>query len=205
MTGVQTCALPIYLVGNEWSSTSIFNQYLKIEGGIYQNKKLYEISNLQKGQSLSSKNLILGDYPVIAGGQTSPYSHAIYNYEGETITVSASGAYSGYVWYHSYPIFASDCTVIKVKNELDVLPLYLAEILKCKQEEIYTLQKGAGQPHVYPNDLAKLNIPLPSLEKQQEIVTHIQNLRHQAKQLEQDAEQILADAKREIERVVLGE
>lgn len=192
------------IVGREWDPISISREKFKIEGGIYPNKKLFEISSIQKGQSITSSDVVSGSYPVIAGGKTSPYTHNQYNYKDETITVSASGAYSGYVWYHDYPIFASDCSVLKVKDPL-VQPLYLAELLKVKQKEIYYLQKGAGQPHVYPSDLAKLKIAIPPLSIQEEIISHIQKIRDEAKQLENEANLVLENAKEEIEKMILGE
>lgn len=192
------------IVGKEWDPISISREKFKIEGGIYPNKKLFEISSIQKGQSITSSDVTSGSYPVIAGGKTSPYTHNQYNYKDETITVSASGAYSGYVWYHDYPIFASDCSVLKVKDPL-VKPLYLAELLKVKQKEIYYLQKGAGQPHVYPSDLAKLKIAIPPLSTQEEIISYIQKIRAEAKKLENEANLVLENAKEEIEKMILGE
>ena len=126
--------------------------------------------------------------------------------KGQSITsdVSASGAYSGYVWYHDYSIFASDCTVIFSKDENKLITEFLAEVLKVKQQEIYLLQKGAGQPHVYPNDLAKLNIPLPDKPTQQKIIAHIQAIKAQATALQAEAEQLLSQAKAEIEQMILG-
>lgn len=193
-----------HIVGKEWDPISISREKFKIEGGIYPNKKLFEISSIQKGQSITSSDVTSGSYPVIAGGKTSPYTHNQYNYKDETITVSASGAYSGYVWYHDYPIFASDCSVLKVKDPL-VKPLYLAELLKVKQKEIYYLQKGAGQPHVYPSDLAKLKIAIPPLSTQEEIISYIQKIRAEAKKLENEANLVLENAKEEIEKMILGE
>lgn len=192
------------IVGKEWDPISISREKFKIEGGIYTNKKLFEIASIQKGQSITSSDVISGNYPVIAGGKTSPYTHNQYNYKDETITVSASGAYSGYVWYHDYPIFASDCSVVKVKDPL-VQHLYLAELLKVKQKEIYYLQKGAGQPHVYPSDLAKLKIAIPPLSIQEEIISHIKKIRDEAKKLEKEANLVLENAKQEIEKMILGE
>lgn len=191
--------------GQQYDPSYYFNKYFKIEGGYYKNVPLIKIASLTKGQSISSKQILDGSYPVIAGGQSSPYTHKYLNQLENVITISASGAYSGYVWYHDYPIFASDCTVVRSMNEEDILTKYIAEVLKLKQKEIYLLQKGAGQPHVYPNDLAKLNIPIPPLEKQQEIVNHIERIRNQAKQLQQEAEQVLIDAKVKVEKMILGE
>jgi len=52
--------------------------------------------------------------------------------------------------------------------------------------------------------LANFPVPLPLIEKQNEIVDHIQIIRTQAKQLQTEAAQILADAKAEVERMILG-
>jgi type I restriction enzyme S subunit len=190
--------------GDRFDAFSFFNSAIKIEGGIYENKKLRELATVNKGQSITSSSVIAGEYPVIAGGKTSPYSHNQFNYEGKTITVSASGAYSGYVWYHNEPIFASDCAVIKSKDENVITMDYLSEILKLKQTEIYGLQQGAGQPHVYPSDLIKLNIPVPPIDIQERITTHIFELREKAKQLETEAKEVLDNAKKEIEKMIIG-
>jgi len=190
--------------GGAFDPFTQFNKHYRIEGGKYPNERLDNIAFLQKGQSITSDDIVSGDYPVIAGGQTSPYSHNVCNQKGNVITVSASGAYSGYVWYHDYSIFASDCTVIFSKDENKLITEFLAEVLKVKQQEIYLLQKGAGQPHVYPNDLAKLNIPLPDKPTQQKIIAHIRAIKAQAATLQAEAEQLLSQAKAEIEQMILG-
>lgn len=182
-----------------------FTKFYKIEGGIYKNSPLHNFAQVNKGQSITSKDIVAGSFPVIAGGQSSPYSHNASNCDGNVITVSASGAYAGFVWYHEYPIFASDCSIIQSKDEKILSTLYLSELLKTKQKEIYNLQQGAGQPHVYSRDLIQLNIPVPPIEKQTEIATHITQIRTQAKQLQAEAANILATAKADIERMILGE
>ncbi|MFT4757830.1 MAG: type I restriction enzyme S subunit [Vicingaceae bacterium] len=170
--------------GERFDAFAVLNKDYKIEGGKYENHRLRQIAEVQKGQSITSAKIIDGKYPVIAGGQSSPYSHNVFNYENNAITVSASGAYAGYVWYHSSPIFASDCSVIQSKDENNISTLFLSEVLKTKQKEIYNLQQGAGQPHVYSSDLVKLNIPVPPKEKQTEIINHISEIRAKSKQLE---------------------
>lgn len=170
----------------------------------YENIQLKQIATIVKGDSITSDKVNKdGQYPVIAGGQTSPYNHDKYNFKGDVITVSASGAYSGYVWYHYDPIFASDCSVIYSKNG-QFLTKYLFEVLKAQQSLIYLLQQGAGQPHVYPDDLGQLWIPVVSLSKQQEIVAHISEMRAQAKKLQSEGAEILQKAKMEVERMILG-
>lgn len=171
---------------------------------IYENVQLQQIAKIEKGDAITSSEVNKdGTYPVIAGGQTSPYNHDKYNYKGDVITVSASGAYSGYVWYHNDQIFASDCSVIYAKNN-QFTTKYLFEVLKAQQSHIYLLQQGAGQPHVYPDDLAKLWIPVVSLSKQQEIVEHISAIRQQAKAMQEEGTAILEQAKREVEAMIIG-
>ncbi|MCQ2960624.1 MAG: restriction endonuclease subunit S [Bacteroidales bacterium] len=170
----------------------------------YSNIQLKQIATIKKGEAITSENVDKnGHYPVIAGGQTSPYNHNIYNYDGDVITVSASGAYSGYVWYHNYPIFASDCSVIYSKDDRFTTK-YIFEVLKAQQSQIYLLQQGAGQPHVYPDDLGKLWIPIIDKTKQQEIVDHITKIRQQAKQLQVEGDGDLKKAKEEVERMILN-
>ena len=183
-------------------SVLFLGEYAKSE--TYENVQLKQITTIKKGDSITSDKVNKnGQYPVIAGGQTSPYNHDKYNFKGDVITVSASGAYSGYVWYHDNPIFASDCSVIHSKNG-QFLTKYLFEVLKAQQSLIYLLQQGAGQPHVYPDDLGQLWIPVVSLSKQQEIVAHITEMRQQAKALQEEGKEILEEAKKEVERMIIG-
>ena len=43
-------------------------------------------------------------------------------------------------------------------------------MLKYQQDTIYTMQNGAGQPHVYIKDIETLYFPLPPIEEQQKLV-----------------------------------
>jgi len=162
-----------------------------------------DIAFVQKGQSITSNNIVNGKYPVIGGGKISPYNHNLYNYNGNIITISASGAYSGYVWYHNYPIFASDCSVVQSKDEQSISTKFLFEVLKLKQKELYNLQQGSGQPHVYPSDIKKIKIPIPPIEKQNEITQKIQLIRNKAKQLQEEVKEVLESAKTEVEAMIL--
>lgn len=135
---------------------------------------LGEVAIIEKGSSITKADTTEGPYAVIAGGQQPAYYHGEYNREGQTITVSASGAYAGFVNYFNKPIFASDCSTIKAKDEAVLDPIYLFRLLKTKQDEIYAMQVGGGQPHVYAKDLRLITLPLPPLPVQQEIVAEIE-------------------------------
>lgn len=172
--------------------------------GKYKFYKLKKLARIKKGNSITSDDVVDGAIPVIAGGQTSPYNHNMANSNGDVITVSASGAYSGYVWYHESSIFASDCTMISSKNTDKLSNKYIFEYLKTEQQDIYNLQQGSGQPHVYPSDLEKIKIPVPPPGKQVEIVNHIAEIRNEAEALQQKANAELKQAKKEVETIILG-
>jgi type I restriction enzyme M protein len=132
------------------------------------------VCDIEKGTSITKAKITNGNVPVIAGGQQPAYYHNQSNRDGQTITISASGAYAGFVNYFEIPIFASDCTTIKSKNENNLLTKLVFHFLKTRQKDIYKLQKGMGQPHVYGKELAKIKIPLPPIEVQKEIVEQIE-------------------------------
>lgn len=129
--------------------------------------KIGDVANISKGRALSSSSLVKGTVPVIAGGKSSPYSHNQHTHE-DVVTVSASGAYAGYVSHHPYKIWASDCSVVTGDN-INSDTGFLYHILKMLQQKIYSLQSGGAQPHIYPKDLETIKIMLPDLDEQQAI------------------------------------
>ncbi len=70
-------------------------------------KTLGDIADVRKGAMITSRDIIYGNIPVIAGGIKPANYHKQSNRKARCITVSASGANAGYVAYHNYPIFAS--------------------------------------------------------------------------------------------------
>ncbi len=142
---------------------------------------LGEIANIKKGTSITQNNVVEGNIPVIAGGQTPAYFHDISNRNGNIITISASGAYAGFVNYFFNPIFASDCNTIQSKDESNIPTKLIFEILKSIQEEIYSLQRGQAQPHVYGEDLENIKIPLPPKKIQEIILEDINELEQKQK------------------------
>lgn len=153
-----------------------FDRYSKKELRIsdYPLFELKELVDFKRGTSITKKQVTEGNIPVIAGGQTPAYYHNEYNRIGETITVSSSGAYSGFVNYFTTPIFASDCFTISPKEDVELLPKFLFHLLKLKQNEIYSRQVGGGQPHIYPKSFDGFEIPLPPIDVQEEIVRELE-------------------------------
>ena len=133
--------------------------------------KLGEVCELSKGKTITRATSREGEVPVIAGGLGPTYFHDVDNRKPPVITISASGANAGFVNYWDIPIWASDCTTIVEKPGSPASIGYIYKYLQSRQDFINSeLRRGSAQPHVYPSDIASLEILLPSLEKQQKIV-----------------------------------
>lgn len=79
---------------------------------------------------------------------------------------------------------------------------YIYHILKFNQENIYKLQKGSVQSHVYASDLAEIIIPTPPIEIQQKIVNEINERKQKALRLQKEAKETLENAKSQVERII---
>jgi len=148
-------------------------------------KKLGDICTFKRGTSITKKDIVEGDIPVIAGGQEPAYYHNQANRTGETVVISSSGA-AGFVSYWEQPIFVSDAFSVEPNGK--ILTKYLYYFLKSKQDKIYSLQKTGGVPHVYSTDIAPLKIPLPLLPVQQEIVRILDTFTELIKELNAELE-----------------
>ena len=132
---------------------------------------LKEICNIIRGSQISRNKVIYGQIPVIAGGKEPSCYHNQFNRSGITITISGSGANAGYVAIHANPIFASDCSTISESTSYDIWFVYY--LMKLMQNEIYNLQTGGAQPHVYPIHIEPLIVNLPIDVEEQESIGKI--------------------------------
>lgn len=91
-----------------------------------------------------------------------------------------------------------------VENEVN--SLFVSYILNsCLGKTYFKRNKiGAIQGNITIPVIQSILIPLPPLEKQNEIATHIQTIRDQAKQLRAEAAAGLENAKQEVEAMILG-
>jgi type I restriction-modification system DNA methylase subunit len=149
-------------------------------------KTLGELCEFKNGKGIKKDELLEGEYPVIGGGQKPLGYHNEYNTNENTILCSSSGS-AGFISKYNKKVWASDCFSIIPKDNL-INNIYLYYLLKNIQDKIYKLQTGTAQPHVYSKDLKELKIPIPSLEKQKEIVEYCEHNDMLIKQLEKEIE-----------------
>ena len=131
-------------------------------------KMLGEVTEMQRGTSLTKVNSNLGEYPVISGGREPAFYCDLFNRENETITVAGSGAGAGYVQYWNQKIFV--CDAFSIKGSRNLLTKYIYYCLENLQEKIYATKKGGGVPHVHISSISNFKIPIPPLPVQEEIV-----------------------------------
>lgn len=137
-------------------------------------KKLGDVVNIRKGQIITESATVFGYIPVIAGGKTPAYYHNKANRFGKTITISGSGASAGFVSFHDYPIFASDCSTIEEHKDYSIE--YVFNLLQLLQEKIYNMQTGGAQPHIHPSDLNPIEVSFPKKEIQESIAKIISEM-----------------------------
>ena len=141
------------------------------KGVVMNTFKLGDVCQISKGKTITRATANEGKVPVIGGGLGPTYYHDKSNIEAPVITISASGANAGFVNYWGIPIWASDCTTIIELPDPPAIIGYIYKYLQSRQEFINSeLRRGSAQPHVYPSDISDLEINLPPLDKQQEIV-----------------------------------
>lgn len=157
--------------------------------------KLGEIAEVIKGQSITAAQTKTGNIKVVAGGIDFAYFHNEANRKANTITISASGANAGFVNIWREPIFASDCTTVRGKD--DVHTFFLYNFLISIQDQIFSLQKGTSQPHVYPSDIKLLQVPDLDTSIQQQIVAECEKVDEEYS----TAQYAIEENKRKIEKV----
>lgn len=138
------------------------HEHVKTKDGVpegWETKSLGELVEIKKGKSITQAIAQKGAVPVVAGGLEPAYYHDKANATGPVVTISASGANAGFVCIYHEDIWASDCSYVSSDSTSHLYYYYC--FLKSRQREVFGLQKGAAQPHVYPKDLIRLDTVRP--------------------------------------------
>ncbi|MBN9331474.1 MULTISPECIES: restriction endonuclease subunit S [Pseudomonadota] len=129
-----------------------------------------EVATFCRGTAITEKETTNGEIPVVANGPVPTYFHGESNRDGETIVIARSGAYAGYVSFWNRPIFLTDAFSIHPNPAL-LASKFAYYFLQNKQGHIHSMKKGSGVPHVRVKEFESFEIPLPSMEEQQRIVS----------------------------------
>ena len=136
-------------------------------------RKLGEVCLLSRGK-VYSKDYIrdnVGEYPLYSS-QTANNGElgriSSYDFDGEYLTWTTDGAYAGTIFYRNGKFSITNvCGLIEVlSDELNIRFLYFWLSFKAK-EYVY---QGMGNPKLMSNQMSQIEIPLPPLPVQEEIV-----------------------------------
>lgn len=134
----------------------------KIVDGVPEGWALSQLGQLvefKRGKTITKKDVIDGDIPVVAGGLEPAYYCNKSNTAERVITVSGSGANAGFTRIYFEKVWASDCSFVDASTTPFLHFVYC--FLKDNKTTIDNLQKGAAQPHVYAKDINSLSICIP--------------------------------------------
>lgn len=118
------------------------------------------IGSFVRGKNITAVQMNEGNIPVISAGLQPSGYHNEANVFGENLTISASGANAGYLQYNLNDIWAADCSYYQD----DATIWFVYNTLKYLQPVISNLQCGAAQPHVYPKNINRLYVLIPTEE-----------------------------------------
>ena len=134
------------------------------------NPRIQHVVQLRSGEAITSGSIAdAGDFPVYGGNGFRGYSDR-YTHKGDFVLVGRQGALCGNVNYASGKFWASEHAL--VANPLrEFVVDWMGELLRAMNLNQYSV--SAAQPGLSVDNIAKLRIPLPPIEEQREIATHI--------------------------------
>jgi restriction endonuclease S subunit len=142
-------------------------------------KTLGEVCQIKCGNHSTKKcNFIEGEYLIIGGGKQPIGKHNEYNCHENTILCASHGT-AGYISMYPVKTFLTMAFAFIENKEL-VNKMYLYYYLKSIEEHLISLGKGTAQPCISMEKLKSIKIPIPSLDKQQEIIQYLNFIHERA-------------------------
>lgn len=135
--------------------------------------KLEEVCKISRGKVYSKKYLAehIGEYPVYSSQTANDGilgKIGTYDCDGKFLTWTTDGAYAGTVFYRQGKFSVTNvCGLISCSNPILSLKfLYYWLTIEAPKH----VHQGMGNPKLMSNQMAKIEIPLPPIEVQTEIV-----------------------------------
>ena len=134
----------------------------KIVDGVpegWEKANLGTLVEFKRGKTITKKEAVEGNIPVVAGGLEPAYYCNKSNTSERVITISASGANAGYTKMYFEEVWASDCSF--ADNSMTPYLHFIFCFLRDNKTTIDNMQKGSAQPHVYAKDINAMELCLP--------------------------------------------
>ena len=151
--------------------------------GENEKKTLGEVCKVNQGNSLTKAEMIDGIYDVIGGGKIMG-KHNQTNRDGDNFTLTRVGDIN--INYIDKPYYLTDNGFSLKAKQDDVMTKYLYYLLLHNKDYLINLYQGTAQKVISKTNLKLVKIPVPSLDKQKEIVEYCEYNDILIKQLEQE-------------------
>ena len=157
-----------------------YAEYLKdnVEDEVYDEeiviKKLGEVCELQNGKRIVKDQVETGEYPVYGGGGLTSFYTNQYTREGKTCKISREGMslHNCVLMLNEKYYLNSQALTIISKSDI-LLNEYLWYYLNNNKELVFECGRGTAQKAIDVDAFKNIKIPIPSLEKQKEIVSYL--------------------------------
>jgi type I restriction enzyme S subunit len=144
-------------------------------------KTLGEVCKVNQGTYIKSNMKIQGEYPVYGGGNPSYFINQ-YNREDDII-IAKDGVSADCVRYEKNKFFLNHHGWTIICKDV-INKKYMFYYLQSIQPELLSIAKGTAQLGINQENFYKVKIPIPSVEKQKEIVHYCQSNDQLIQQLE---------------------
>ena len=153
-------------------------------------KTLGEVCDFQNGKRIVKGQVETGEYPVLGGGGFTSFYTNEYSREGKTCKISREGMslHNCVMLLNEKYYLNSQAFTIKSKNEIIMINEYLWYYLDNNKEQVFKCGRGTAQKAIDIDEFKSIKIPIPSLERQQEIVEYCDFNDILIKQLEKEIE-----------------
>jgi type I restriction enzyme S subunit len=152
-------------------------------------KTLGEICDILNGKRIVKNQVETGDYPVLGGGGITAFYTNKFTREDKTCKISREGMspHNCVMLLNEKYYLNSQAFTINSKNEI-LIDEYLWYYLDQNKEQVYKCGRGTAQKAIDIEEFKAIQIPIPSLERQKEIVEYCEFNDNLIKQLEKEIE-----------------
>ena len=134
-------------------------------------KTLGEVCKVNQGTYITKDMKINGDYPVYGGGNISYYINQ-YNREDDII-IAKDGISANCIRYEKNKFFLNHHGWTLIFKDDTIIKKYMFYYLQSIQPELLSIAKGMAQLGINQENFYNIKIPIPSIEKQEELVKRI--------------------------------
>ena len=141
-------------------------------------KTLGEVCNFQNGKRIVKGQVETGEYPVLGGGGFTSFYTNEYSREGKTCKISREGMslHNCVMILNEKYYLNSQGFTINSKNYNIMINEYLWYYLDNNKEQVFKCGRGTAQKAIDIDEFKSIKIPIPSLERQQEIVEECEQI-----------------------------